>query len=146
MTSRSRFEIDQAALNRVIRSPDGPVARDMLRRGKRVEGVARRSVRVDTGRLRSSIHTELRVISAVPVARVGTDVSYARFVHDGTGLYGPRRKMITPKKGRYMVFTVRGGGSGGRITTGAGGRVVFARQVRGQTPNPFLTIALRAAG
>ena len=39
---------------------------------------------VDTGRLRDSITWELGVMGLLPVARVGTNVEYARYVELGT--------------------------------------------------------------
>lgn len=62
---------------------------DMFRRGVRVQTAARRRLgsnprRIDTGRLRSSIAVSMVIDSGVWVARVGTDVDYAIFVHEGT--------------------------------------------------------------
>lgn len=65
------------------------VGRDMLRRGYRVEKAAKKRIshsprRIDTGRLRSSVTTLPIVRGNAPGARVGTDVEYALFVHNGT--------------------------------------------------------------
>jgi hypothetical protein len=56
-------------------------------------------------------------------------VEYAKWVHDGTGTYGPKRRRITPKNSRFFVFE---------------GRNMKTRRVRsieGQESNPFLTKA-----
>jgi hypothetical protein len=74
------------------------------------------------------------LINGAPVARVGTIVHYARFVHDGTGIYGPKHAPIRPKKSRWLVFTPKGQKS-----------PVFARSVRGMPGTPFLRDALPAA-
>lgn len=67
----------------------GAVARDMLRRGLRVESAAKRRIshsprRIDTGRLRASINTRPIVHGGLPGVRVGTNVDYAIYVHEGT--------------------------------------------------------------
>lgn len=124
--------LDTAAVAALLRSPAGPVARDILRRGKRVEAAAKRLCPVDSGRLRSSIDTELRGSSAGPVARIGTNVEYAEAVHNGTGIYGPKGAPIRPKRKKVLMFKV-------------GGEVVFARSVKGMKPRPFLVNALPAA-
>lgn len=87
--------------------------------------------------------------------RIGTNVKYARFVHDGTGLYGPRRRAITAKGGGLMRWPVRGQSSSRRSTVPGRGRVTtrsmrpqqyaYARKVRGMRGTPFLRNALPAA-
>lgn len=68
-----------------VRGPlAGCVARDLMRRGYKVEAQAKRDAPVDTGRLRASIKTEAFTRDGLPGARVGSDVNYARWVHDGT--------------------------------------------------------------
>lgn len=127
-------QFDPGALRALLRSPSGGLARDMLRRGKRVENGAKRRVGVDHGRLRSSITTRLVQRAALPAARVGSNVSYARHHHDGTGIYGPRGAPIRPKRGKVLVFQPKGSRE-----------VVFARSVRGSKPNPYLKDALPLA-
>jgi len=129
--------IDQGALNRLLRSAEGAVAKDMLRRGIKVESRAKQLVssnpsRVRTGRLRSSITHQLVMSGGVPVCRVGTNVVYARFVHDGTGLYGPRHRMIVPVNKKVLRWRGKGGW-------------VYSRRSRGMVKNEFLKNALSAA-
>lgn len=126
-------DVDDATLQRILHSRGGQVARDMYRRGRRVEGYAKRLVNVDTGRLRASIHTEQKRFGDVWGVRVGSDVAYARYVHDGTGLYGPRHVRIVPRNAKVLRWTTRGG------------KNVFARSTIGSKPNPFLRDALVAA-
>lgn len=47
--------------------------------------------------------------------------SYAKFVHGGTGLYGPKKRKITPKKARALK-TPYG----------------FRKSIKGQKANPYL--------
>jgi HK97 gp10 family phage protein len=117
-----------------ISAPTGIIARDMLRRGYKVERRAKELCPVDTGRLRASISLVQVFRNNVPVVQVGTNVYYAQYVEFGTGIYGPRHQRITPKNGRYLVFKPRGSRD-----------KVFARSVAGSRPRPFLTEALPAA-
>lgn len=126
-------QFDAVAIHRLLHDVDGPVMRSVYRRGKRVEVAAKRGCPVDQGRLRSSITTQFHHAGNVTVVRVGTDVAYARFVHDGTGLYGPRGVVIRPRSARILRFEV-------------GGDVAYARFVRGVRGRPFITDALPAAG
>lgn len=78
--------IDAARVRAALKEP---VARDMLRRGLRVESAAKRRIshsprRIDTGRLRASINTQPIEHEGLPGVRVGTNVDYAIYVHEGT--------------------------------------------------------------
>ena len=133
--------LDTSALQRLLTSPQGGVAKDLLRRGLRVETQAKRNLggqggpkRVDTGRLRASITTQMIFRNGAPAVLVGTNVFYARWVHNGTGVYGPAHRLIRPKRAKRLRFKPRGSG-----------RYVYARAVRGMAPNRFMTNALPAA-
>lgn len=127
-----RYRFDDAALRRLLDGPQGAVASDLLRRGQRVESEAKRLCPVDTGRLRSSITTELlRTGGGRLTVRIGTNVKYARAIHDGT-----RPHTIRPRRaGGVLRFP------------GRGGQIVYARSVQhpGTRARPFLRDALRAA-
>lgn len=115
------------------------IARDMQRRGLRVESAAKVRIsghpkRVNTGRLRSTIKAVPIRRRGVPGSRIGTNVKYALLVHNGTGIYGPRHQPIRPKTKKFLRFIPKGGA-----------HYVFAKSVRGMRPNPFLTDALIAA-
>jgi hypothetical protein len=129
--------LDDSTIRALITGSDGPVARDMIRRAERVANLAKRLCPVDTGRLRNSITYSLGRRGDLPVGVIaagGSTVVYARYVHDGTGIYGPSRTPIRPTSGRYLVFTPRGSSG-----------PVFARSVKGSPARPFLTDALVAA-
>lgn len=132
----------------IMKSPAGAVAKDLIKRGKRVESRAKRNLaglggrpkRIDTGHLRASISTNLIVRPEGLAVRVGTNVRYAIWVHDGTGLYGPKHTLIRPKFGKVLVFpSLTHGAKKGKFA----GKVVV-RFVRGMKPNPFLHDALPA--
>jgi hypothetical protein len=132
--------VDTPELNTLLRGQNGAVTRELLRRGLRVEAGAKRRVKADHGRLRQSITHTVTSTGGSPAVQVGTNVSYALAVHNGTGVYGPRGTPITPKRGRFLVFEPRGGAV---ITRRGATRLVFAKSVTGQRANPFLADALR---
>lgn len=131
-------------INFILKSPGGPVARNLIKRGIRVKTRAQRNLggttgsgprRIDTGLLRASIHTQLQTGGEVLVMRVGSGQYYARWVHDGTGIYGPRARKITPKTAKYLKFKWKK----------MGNKTFFFKSVKGIKPNPYLKDALPAA-
>lgn len=133
--------LDPAAIKALISSPQRGVVQDLLKRGLLVETQAKRNLagqggpkRIDTGRLRASINTQLVYRAGQPAVLVGTNVWYATLVHNGTGLYGPRHRYITPKRAKFLRFRPKGSRS-----------YVYARRVSGMRPNRFLLNALPAA-
>lgn len=87
-----------------------------------VEGTAKQKCPVDEGVLRASITSEVEVGEMAITGRIGSNLEYAPYVHNGTGIYakdGNGRK--TPwgyrvKSGKYKGYHV----------------------TRGQKPHPFL--------
>lgn len=73
-------------------------------------------------------------------AWVYTPLEYGLYVHEGTGVYGPKGQPIRPKRGRFLVFEARNA----RTTAPGRGNLVFAREVRGQRPQRFLLESLQA--
>lgn len=121
----ARVRLDRAQLNRTIRGASrselGTTARQVMNRAQVLAPV-------DTGRLRASIRIESRrTLTLRSVYTIGSDVSYAPMVHDGT-----RPHTIRPKTAKALRFRI-------------GGRVVYARVVHhpGTKPRPFLDDALR---
>jgi hypothetical protein len=121
-------------LQRTLRSPHGAVARDLYRRGLRVQAAARRYVGKDTGHLASRI--EVRPYQTPAGAwgvRVGVwTVRYARWHHDGN--FHTQGTYIYPVRARALRFKPKGAAG-----------LVFARRVRSYRGSRFLTRALRAA-
>jgi hypothetical protein len=134
-----RVTINEAELRRFLTSPNGPVVTHVREIGQRVVNDARRRAPVDTGRLRASIQLAIQTHGLRITCRIGSNLQYASWVHNGTGIYGPAHHLIRPVSARVLVFPARGGGSGGRR-----GGLVFTPHVRGQRPQPFLVDALRA--
>lgn len=133
--------LDPGAIRVLLTSSQRGVIQDLLARGLRVETAAKRNLagvggpkRIDTGRLRASISTQLVMRNGAPAVLVGTSIKYARFVHDGTGIYGPRGIPIRPRRAKFLRFKPKDSR-----------RYVYARKVKGMKPNAFLLNALRAA-
>lgn len=141
---------NKAEVNRILRSRSGPVARDLIERGTRVQARARRNLsggggsgpkRVDTGLLRATIFNELVTVNGDLHQRIGSRRYYAWWVHEGTGIYGPRHTKIVPRTASVLAWKSKVyGAKNGRY---AGW--VFAKSVKGMKPNRFLTKALPAA-
>lgn len=149
MASSVTRKLDPSVLQFIFNSPEGGVAKDLMKRGARVESRAKRNVsgiggsgpkRVDTGHLRSSIKHQLVIRPIGLSVRIGTNVYYARFVHDGTGIYGPRKRVIRPKRAKALVWRSQKYGQ----KSGKFRGFVVAKSVKGMKPNPFLAAALPA--
>jgi hypothetical protein len=141
-----RIDMHPATIQASLRNPSGPVARFVEHRCQVVENLAKVHCPVDTGRLRASIKHRVRVAGRAVVGTVGTNVRYGQFVHEGTGIYGPRGQWIYPQRGQFLVFQVKrpfGPMPRGKKRPAPGRRpVVFARRVRGTPPTHFLTAGL----
>jgi hypothetical protein len=80
------------------------------------------------------------VLTAIALTPEGQN--YAYWVHEGTGLFGKRRKRIYPKKSKVLAWTAPGIP---RPQDKYGWKMLrmrklafIARSVKGQKPNPFL--------
>lgn len=80
-------------------------------------------------------------------AFVHARASYAAYVEKGTGIYGPNRRPIVPKRARVLAWRT------GAVTLGGGSRVkggveqagwAFAKSVRGRPATPFMEPAAKA--
>lgn len=84
-----------------------------------VEGSAKRHAPAHYGQLRASIHTTpISVTNRNIKAAVLTNLNYAQYQEEGTGIYGPNRSPIYPKRARMLSWI-------------SNGQRVFARSVRG---------------
>jgi len=79
--------------------------------------------------MRHSINTTLTQRGGNPVAIVSAGFP-AIYIHDGTGIYGPKKQPIVPVNARVLRFRI-------------GGRTVFAKSVKGIKPKPFFTKAIK---
>lgn len=139
-------KFNDKVLFEILRGKNGAVAKDLLKRGLRVETRAKLNLgggvtgpkRIDTGALRADIRTELISLPGGLAVRVGSSKYYALWVHNGTGLYGPRHQLIYPKSRRVLVFHSKVYGA----KTGKHAGKVFTTYSRGMKPNPYLKEAL----
>lgn len=132
--------MDPAAIALLMRSPRGPVMREMMRDGQRVKREAQRRVGVykpppagprrsrRPGTLRDSIVTRMVQQGANVVVEVGSEDEVALIHHEGT-----RPHTIVPKRAPRLVFW-----------SARAGKVVIARRVNhpGTRPNRYLTDSL----
>lgn len=124
--------INDAVIKRTLAGRNGIVERELALRGQWIANEAKRRAPVDNGTLRNSITWELGRKGSKLIVRVGTNLKYARYVHDGTGIYGPRGQPIRPVRASVLRWPAKGGG------------FVFAREVKGSPGRPFLRDALYA--
>ncbi|NGO72274.1 HK97 gp10 family phage protein [Streptomyces boncukensis] len=125
MSVRVDVDVDEAAVARLVADVVDEVTAE-------VANAARRRAPVDRGQLRASIRSETRQHGSQVVGEVWSSLEYAAYVHQGTGIYGPAGRPIRPRRARVLSWEPSGGG----------GRV-YAREVRGQRPQPWLLEALR---
>ena len=119
-----------------------------------VWGNIRRFAPTDQGRLAGSFTLEHMDELAY---RISSNVHYAMFVHEGTGIYGPKRHPIVPvnakalkffwkKTGRVMIFKgdLQGGAEKARFRGWAGqrGMTPVLAWVKGMKGRPYATQAI----
>lgn len=127
-----RIVLNGAALEAMLRGPNGLVYNEMIRRGQLVQDAAKRQIRlghIHGGGGRPNLRDTLvkRVVKTTGgdiAVLIGSDSPIALLHHEGT-----RPHVILPTKGRFLAFPGNGGG------------VVFATKVNhpGTAPNRFLT-------
>lgn len=128
------LELDEAAIRRTGKDSGVP---ELMRRANRVRNRAQELVGVDSGTLRASITlSPARDEGDDVVVRVGTNVDYAIYHHEGVGLYG-RGGLIRPVRAKVLRWQGAGGSSSG---------YVFRPFSRGYPGTKFLERALPAFG
>lgn len=146
MPARITVTVDQQAVKTFLTSPSGPVYQFVDTKAKAVSATARNLCPPGNGTLSGSIGYTMYVAGSMVYAQVGSRLPYAVYVHEGTGIYGPKHTYITPVHGKYLVFTpggtsmgVAGEASG---STGSTGGTVFAKKVKGIPASLFLYRAM----
>lgn len=134
-------EAEYAAL---FGSEAGPVAIELARRALNVESQAKANAsgapgpNVQSGRLRASIRSTIEKDGAGLVAKVGTNVEYARYVEEGT----PPHK-ITPRRERIARYAEQGRRPA--LFWPGAPHPVFSVDHPGTRAKPYLRPALAAA-
>lgn len=144
MALAARVTVYDGNIVRLIQVGDGK--RWIKRTAEKIEGTARLIAPRRTGALVKSHRVQQE---RGPGGRFATGFSisantyYARWVHEGTGLFGPKRGYIYPRRGRAMVipahrlkFPPAPRRKGGEAPT----RLVVKR-TRGQQAKPWLQTA-----
>jgi hypothetical protein len=116
--------------NELGRSPNDPIGRTVNNISNDVANAAKVHAPRVSGHLANSITARMSTRGGVVRGQVSASAPYASFVHNGTGLYGPRRERIQAPHGRYFAFRGHGG-------------MVYVTSTRGQKPQPFLVQGLR---
>jgi hypothetical protein len=145
-TFKQGYKADPKAIAEILRSPSGPVVRDVIRRADLVLQAAKRQVRMGhvhagmQGRgggsrpnLRNTIVKRVVANSGHDaVVRVGSDLAPLALIHHE----GTRPHTIVPRTATVLRFMPSGGG------------MVFTSRVNhpGTRPNRYLTDNLRLAG
>lgn len=100
--------------------------------GAAVTSTAQRLAPARTGRLRGATGNHEILNYPEVRQRISSRTRYAWWVNKGTGIYGPRRRLIRPRR------------TGGVLRwRGADGRIVFATKVRGMRPRRYLVTAVK---
>lgn len=123
--------VDDTAIRDMCNDPIGPVQMDLHKRAMRVLDRARALVPVQTGRLKGSLRINRTMgVGGTYGYQVGSSVSYALMVHEGT-----RPHLIHPRFRRTLRFR-------------EGGRTIYATVVMhpGTRPHHYLTDALASEG
>lgn len=134
--------LNGAALDSVLKGPNGLVVKDLIVRAEKVKVEARRLCPVGVqhpgskrkyppGQLRESLVKTIVTVGGEPGVVVGSSLDYAIYVHEGT-----RPHEIRPRSKPALVFF-----------SARAGRVIVTKLVHhpGTQPNRFLIKALRVA-
>jgi len=125
------FSIDTSEVERLAKDLTGAeriideeMLRGMQRVSLQVEASAKALAPVQTGHLRRSITNQVTAHGKSIVARIGTNVPYARYVEEGRG-------PIEAGPGRVLRFEI-------------GGQVFYRKRVGPARPKPYMKPALVA--
>lgn len=88
-TVRVRQQLNVGYIRTRIAQPRGPLEDYLTVRAIAVQAAAKQRIRqsperIDTGNLLNSIQIVIYYRNGVPIARIGTDVEYSIYVHEGT--------------------------------------------------------------
>lgn len=132
-------DLNHAAIYQFLYSPGGPIVRGVNRWSQEVRSLAVARSPKSSGHLAGSSSVEMNTHPGFVVGVIRFSARHALWVHEGTGIYGPRGRPIRRRGGGLMKFpTGAGGGSRAR-----GRAFTYTRTARGQRPQPFLVSALR---
>lgn len=146
---KTELQLKREELKLILAGNEGAVAKQMARVANAVMNSAKRKCPVDRGKLRASITWEMRRENDQPVFVVGTNLEYAVYVHEGTGLWSKTKPgPIRPKNKPFLAWpkinkNYRQTGGPRRYKNGKTAAYVYAKQSAGSPGKPFLTDALK---
>lgn len=124
----SRINIHYTEANRLLNLPQGEVSRLVVTTARQVLRRVKAETPVQDGHMRAANAMVLRVRPYRHVmARIVNTDEAAMWVQTGTGIYGPRRRPITPKRARLLRFYGKRDGA-----------LLYLPSVKGQPANPFM--------
>lgn len=128
-----RIDVDDGRVRQFINTEPG-VARELMRRADRAADYQRRNCGRRTGRLVSTVRTQLGTGSRGTIAAQAITGREGVTPYLGYVMYGTGPHVIRPSRGKAL-----------RFVSGAG--VVFATKVNhpGNRPNPFVLESIAAA-
>ena len=142
--NKFEFEINEKGVRKAPETFKKYCTRAMGQIMELAEQEARRNAPFRTGRLSgksggrggivSRLETHENKIDGILTATALSkdQKNYALFVSRGTGIYGPSKNPITPRRAKALVFEIAG-------------KKVFAKSVKGQKPNPFMEKGMEVA-
>lgn len=119
--SFDKIRIDLNNRKRTVPNVTKKLAKDLERQAR-----AKAAWKDRTGNTRRGIKGESTPISNGANISLSHTTKVGLFHEKGTGIYGPKGRPITPKNGKYLVFT------------GSNGKVVFAKSVKGIPKKPIV--------
>jgi hypothetical protein len=129
-----RINMHQGEIHTFLHDPSGPVHRAVASKVRKTEAIATATAPVRKasggGRLKNNRESGVRDEGSRLVGFVTFKVHYALYVHEGTGIYGPRGAPIKPKTKKLLRFEL------------PDGTIVYAKSVKGMPGRPFLVEAL----
>jgi len=121
-----RIKFYDEAITMLMRSPDGLLGRWMYDQGTKVQLAAIRQCPKRTNKLSESIVKRWNPTLNGQMMTIAALQPYALFVHEGTGIYGPRGAPIVPTTAKALRWF------------GSDGQPIFARSVKGMRGTKYL--------
>ncbi|MEU6932882.1 HK97 gp10 family phage protein [Streptomyces sp. NPDC046374] len=124
------FTWNETGLNLVLYGTEGPVVRFVERLTEQSKQACEALCPKRSGRTSRSFQSEVEIVDGMVVGRVWSDDPVVKWLEEGTGIYGPRRQRIYPRRARVLHWY-------------DGGEEFFAASIKGMRPQPFMKRALQ---
>lgn len=134
------LKLDDKDLKKIEKAVPQAVERGVRRTAHMIEAAALQLAPEDTGNLVNSGTTHFDGSGYQTSAMIKFEAKnefgegYALAVHEGTGIFGPKKRRIRPVNAKALMIPLPGGG------------VVFRKSVKGMPGRPFLKEAFEIEG